>query len=227
MSQPRYNVFNQIHKGLRALMYDTAKNIQQMDFEQANASEVIDQVLLVVDLFDEHAHHEDAHILPMVVAHNAALVDSFEKDHELDHKLSEDLRSLCASWTNATSDMERMKIGQGIFYAFNEFIGFNLYHMNREEHELLLTLWQHYTDEEILAAQQAIIQSIPPETMMIESRWMMSTLNNMEIIGWLGAIKANAPEEIFMGYVKLAAETLSEQRWNTIANTLKIEQVAA
>ncbi|HEY1031309.1 MAG TPA: hypothetical protein VGD89_06020, partial [Flavipsychrobacter sp.] len=82
MSENRYNVFNQIHKALRALLYDTAVCIQKTDFSSDAASAAIEKIALVVNLFDEHAYHEDTYLLPLVTAHNAALVAEFENDHE-------------------------------------------------------------------------------------------------------------------------------------------------
>ncbi len=223
MTQKRYNVFNQIHKGLRHLMYDTALRIQISDLSRPEANEVINSVSLVVDLFDEHAHHEDKFVLPMIEKHNPGLVADFEKDHELDHKLSEGLRELVASWKSATTQQERNTIGQGIFYAFNEFIAFNLYHMNREEDTLLATLWKHHTDEELMAASQAIVASIPPDILMLESKWMMRSMNNAEIAEWMTGIKHGAPAEVYAAYLQMAEQELPAERYHIIASVLETE----
>lgn len=227
MTQNRYNVFNQIHKGLRAVLYDTAMCIQQTDFSIDNAAETVNKVSLVVDLFDEHAHHEDTYMLPLVAIHDAAMVDDFEKDHEIDHKLSDALRELVNDWAKANTKAERLTIGQSLFYAFNEFIAFNLYHMNKEENQLLFSLWKHNTDAELLAAQQQIIASIKPEILMIESRWMMRSLNNDEIIKWLTGVKTGAPEEVYNIYLKMAEEELPANRYQSVISGLKPELVAA
>lgn len=227
MTDNRYNVFNQIHKGLRALLYDTALCIQQTDFSKDDASETVNKVSLVVDLFDEHAHHEDTYILPLVAVHDAALVDDFEKDHEIDHKLSDALREQVSEWTKAASKAERMAIGQSLFMSFNEFVAFNLYHMNKEENQLLYSLWKHNSDAELLTAQQAIIASINPEILMIESRWMMRSLNNDEIIKWLTGVRMGAPAEVYDIYLKMAEEELPENRYQLVINALTTESVAA
>lgn len=227
MTQNRYNVFNQIHKGLRHLMYDTALRIQTTDMSATDAEEVINSVSLVVDLFDEHAHHEDKFVLPMVEKHNPALVADFEKDHELDHKLSEGLRELVAAWKNAATAQERNTIGQGIFYAFNEFIAFNLYHMNREEDTMLATLWKHNTDEELIAASQAIVASIPPDILMLESKWMMRSMNNAEITEWMTAIKHGAPAEVYTAYMQMAEQELPAERYHAISAALDTQTAVA
>lgn len=223
----RYNVFNQIHKGLRALLYDTALCIQQTDFNTAAAQQTIDKVLLVVDLFDEHAHHEDAHLLPLAEKHNPRLVEEFESEHEVDHRLSQSLRDHAAAWAVAATESEKVMHGQAIFYAFNEFIAFNLYHMNKEENMLLLNLWKHYTDNDLHMAERAIIENIQPETLMTESRWMMRSLSNNEIIQWLKGIQFGAPLEVFTMYFGMAQEEVSAERWQTIAAAFKTETAAA
>lgn len=223
MTRNRYNIFNQIHKGLRHLMYDTAVRIQTTDLSRPEANEVINSVSLVVGLFDEHAHHEDKFILPMIEKHNPALVADFEKDHELDHKLSEGLRQMVTAWKSATTQQERNITGQGIFYAFNEFIAFNLYHMNREEDTLLATLWKHYTDEELIAASHAIVASIPPDTLMLESKWMMRSMNNAEITEWMTGIKQGAPAEVYAAYLQMAEQELPAERFHIVASALETE----
>lgn len=225
--QPRYNVFNQIHKGLRALLYHTALQVQQADFALDSAAAVTGDVRKVVDLFDEHAHHEDLHLLPLIATHNPELMQQFEQDHEVDHRLSETLREHCGEWTNATTSRERITYGQAIFYAFNEFIAFNLYHMNKEEQVLLYTLWKHHTDEALLMAEQAIIQSIKPETLMFESRWMMRALSDPEIVQWLTGVRMGAPAEVFGMFAAMAQEELASQRWETISAGLELQPAVA
>lgn len=219
--EKRYNVFNQIHKGLRYIMYDTSLKLQQADFTTVNSGDTIAQLELLLDIFDEHAHHEDTYVLPHIQQHAPHLVESFEKDHVTDHKLSADLREHITEWKNATDAAGKMTAGNHIFYAFNDFIAFNLYHMNREEHELLHTLWKHYTDAEIMAMQQQIIQSIPPQTMMTEATWMMRALNNAEITAWMGGVRATAPAPMYDGLQHIAISELPAERWNIIKNALE------
>lgn len=226
MTSKRYNVFNNIHKGLRTLLYDTAAMIQRTDFSQPSAAATVNRVHWVMDMFDEHARHEDQYLLPLAFKNNEALATEFEKEHEVDHRLSEDLRSSIKAWLLASSDSERAATGQAIFYAFNEFIAFNLYHMNKEENVLLLNLWKYYTDEDLLAAEAAIVQSIEPATMLEESKWMMRSLSNPEIVGWLNGIRQGAPAPVFDIYFSLAKQEVSEERFAEIADALGVSAEA-
>src|SRR5215207_5391830 len=78
---PRVNIFNQIHKGLRAALYDAAISLQQTDFTiEAEAEEVFSKVKEVVMLFDEHAHRADKFILSAISQFEPSVVDAFEQE---------------------------------------------------------------------------------------------------------------------------------------------------
>ncbi|MFD2573864.1 hemerythrin domain-containing protein [Spirosoma soli] len=222
MQQQRYNVFNQIHKGLRGMLYDTALRLQQTDFSQPQASQALEPLHQVLVYFDDHAEHEDRCILPHIHKHSAQLVDEFEKDHEVDHRLTQTLFGHIQEWETANSASQREAIGQQILFAFNDFIAFNLYHMNKEETVLIDLLWQHYTDADIQQMQQAILQSIPPQTLMAESRWMMRSINDKEVIGWLSGVKQEAPAFVYDTFLQMAQEELPAERLANVQAALAL-----
>jgi Hemerythrin HHE cation binding domain len=195
------------------MMYDTALKIQRLDFTHPNAAAVITQLEEVLGYFDQHAHHEDNHILPPIQKYEATLVDDFEKQHVEDHRLAADLNQFIAGWKTAISAEKKREIGSHIFYSFNEFIGFNLYHMNKEEDLLNAVLWKNYTDPELMQITQKIIANIKPESLMAQSRWMMRSINRQELLAWLGGIKATAPAPVFAAFTQMAKEELPETEW--------------
>jgi hemerythrin-like domain-containing protein len=227
MQTKRYNVFNQIHKALRGMLYDVANSIQRTDFTQDDAGETVNKLEQLLHLFDEHADHEDKYLLTNIERYDEGMVDAFEQDHVIDRRLTASLLENIGAWRNTSDKEQRYKAGQTLFYAFNEFIGFNLYHMNREENELLCLLWRHYTDQEILAMQAQILASIAPETMAIEATWMMRSMNNPEITGWMGGVRATAPDHLFAMLVQLAEKELPAARYEAIMERLNMEPIMA
>lgn len=111
MQQQRYNVFNQIHKGLRGMLYDTALRLQQTDFSQPKASKAIESLHQVLLFVDDHPEHEDRFILPHIHKHSAQLVDEFEKEHEVDHRLTQTLFEYIPEWKATDSASQREAIG--------------------------------------------------------------------------------------------------------------------
>lgn len=221
MSEQRYNVFNQIHKGLRGMLYNTALCIQQTDFTQSEAESTLNQLEQVLQFFDEHAENEDAFILPHIRQQNAQLIDELEKDHAIDHRLTETLFDHIKDWRATDTVSLRETLGQRMGYAFNEFIAFNLYHMNKEENVLMYLLWKHYTDAEIRQMEARILQSIPLPTLLAESRWMMRSINDKEVIAWLLGVKQEAPAPVFDTFLGIARDELTPDRFANVHTALE------
>ncbi|PSR51901.1 hypothetical protein AHMF7605_28750 [Adhaeribacter arboris] len=212
----RYNVFNNIHKALRSMLFDLQSKIQQTDFTELKADKVIAEMERVLYFYDEHADHEDRFILAHIVHQEPQLTEELEKDHVIDHNLSADLRQFISNWRQAKSVEEKELSGKQIFYALNEFIAFNLYHMNKEENQLLLALWKHFSDKEILRMEQQIMASIDPQVLMEESRWMMRSINNAEILEWMDGIKVSAPAPVYEVFLQMAADELPQVRFREL-----------
>jgi len=213
----RYNMFYQVHKGLRAMLYTTAITLQQTDFNNEEASgtsmKMVDEV---VDLFDEHAHTEDHFVLAAIEAFEPSAAALFEEEHVQDHELSNRLRSLLFIFRNSNIEEDLYHTGGAIRLAFTEFMVFNLQHMAKEESKLNQLLWKHFSDDQLKSITQSIITNLNPEKMARFSVWMMRGLSNNEIISWLKEIKNNAPEFVFNSMISLAEKELTEERWNNV-----------
>lgn len=221
MNTLRYNSFNQVHKGLRTLLYETAIKIQQTDMSQAETAEpVISQIEEVLFLFESHAHGEDHYFNEPLEKTNPEVATLFEKEHVEDHRLANVLSSLIASYKQATTPQARAEKGRHLFYAFNEFIAFNLYHMNKEEIELNAALWDRYSDTEIKSIEQTLVLNIPPQKMAQYAKWMIRGINDKELIHWLDEVRRFAPPPVFEMLIAIAEVELSQQRFATISDQL-------
>lgn len=225
MMTTRYNSFNQVHKGLRALLYETALDLQQTDLSSAEmAAPVLEQLEVILLLFESHAHGEDHYFNEPLEQTNPQIARLFEKEHEEDHRLAGVLTHLLASYRTAMSDEERAQRGRLLFYAFNEFIAFNLYHMNKEEIELNAALWQRYSDQEIKGIEQALVQNVPPQKMALYAKWMFRGINDSEIIRWLGEVRDFAPAPVLEMLLGIAANELAPDRYDAITAALNVER---
>src|SRR5690349_21841110 len=115
----RYNIFNQIHKGLRSLLYETALLIQQTDFLNKEESRIaLNKVREVVDLFEKHAQTEDTYVLPTLAQYEPAVVNVFEEEHIKDHELSEKLLGFVYVLTQAQLDDTKVEMGSALSVAY-------------------------------------------------------------------------------------------------------------
>ena len=209
----RFNTFNMIHKALRAMLYDTALTLQQTSFgNEDEAKTALRKVETVIAQFEQHAHHEDTYVLPMITAYEPALVEEFEKEHVEDHHIGEQLVHLVNIFNAASGEEERTVAGSGVAKAFMDFMIFNLQHMAKEEMLLNPVLWTYYTDGQLMEMNGRIVASIPAPEKAVASQWMMRGISNREAIQWLKAVKRNAPEQDFQMLWTLADSELPVHR---------------
>ncbi len=217
----RYNIFYQVHKGLRAMLYETALLIQQTDFADTEEAEpVITQLEVVLELFDKHAYTEDSLIFSAVEKYDAALSKAFEQEHEEDHQLGQRLRGLITVFFHTVASGDKKETGKELNNSFIDFMNFNLRHMAKEETLINKALWRYYTDEQLKNITHQIVCSMPAEPLALYSKWMIRGLSNTEIINWLKEVKNNAPDDAFRSLMALAQQELNPHRWLQVLDQL-------
>ena len=217
----RYNMFNQIHKALRVLMYDTGVLISQADFDNPQeADDVSERLHQLLDIFDRHADHEDRMVLPLLQDYEPGVVVAFEQEHVTDHALVQRLKGFLMALDCAISSEARKELGVSLTIAYTEFVIFNLQHMQKEETLLNKMLWRYYSDEELAGVNQKIVSSIPVDEEAIASQWMMKGLTTNEIIAWLRSVERNAPEPVFRSLFATAEKVLDQKRYRVILEGL-------
>ncbi len=217
----RYNIFYQVHKGLRAMLYDTAILLQRTDFSNDEETTVIaGRIHEVVILFDKHAHSEDSNILSAIESLEPSAASLFAEEHIKDHELSNRLTALINMLHAAVGTEEKEELGSALRAAYTEFVAFNLYHMAKEENQLNQLLWKHFSDEQLHGITMQIISKIPVDQLGVFNVWMMRGLSNNEISHWLIQVKNTAPDEVFNGMMQLAETELPWERFSLIAESI-------
>lgn len=217
----RYNIFFPVHKGLRALLFETAQLLQQTNFTDVDeADDAVERVKTVVSLFESHASKEDNYVFAAISAYEPSVVASFEQEHEEDHALGESLQNWIKAFEYAIAPSAKQTIGDDLTKAYIQFMVFNLRHMAKEEQVINPILWRYYSDEELHGITQTILASIPPQEGAYFSRWMVRGLNNAEILGWLKGVKNAAPQPVFQSLLGIAEEELQPHRWSLVQESL-------
>ncbi len=194
----RFNIFNMIHKALRAMLYDTALTLQQTYFaDREDVRIAFEKMNEVIFAFEQHGHHEDHILMPVIEKYDPETIASFENDHVEDKDMGNKLKHLQNIYNSCSSAEERIITGSAISKSFREYMIFNLEHMQREEIELNELLWNHYSDNELLEINAGIIASIPPQELAMSSQWMMRGINKEEAKRWLISVKESAPDFVF------------------------------
>jgi hypothetical protein len=214
--EKRYNLFSAIHKGLRRMLFEVQLRMQQADFADPAAEEVLLELERLLGYYEQHGEHEDKYIFPHLTAHAPHLVDTLTDDHQADKVLTAGIHANITRFRDAKYADDREAAGRATLFLFNEFIAYNLTHMNKEETELLELLWLHYSDAEIMLMEKHIVDSIAPDILMEESRWMVRSMSNPEIRNWLTGLKMHAPQPVYETFLALAQQELPKERMEAV-----------
>jgi len=224
----RINVFSQIHKGLRAMLYDTALTLQQTHFADDDQSvAAIKKVRTTVEMINAHTAHEDHFIFPAIQEYEPSLVDVFTMEHLKNHSLSEKLVDSLVAHNHAISPDSKIETGQAIIRAFQEFMVYNLEHMSNEESVLNEVLWRYYSDEEIESISKRIIRSRRDDEANVTTAWMMRGLSNTEISNWLKAVETTASWQVFAQLYSIAEKELPNDRFRKVLEIFAGESMVA
>ncbi len=215
------NIFNQVHKGLRAALYDTAINLQRTDFTCGyEADEAIENVNEVVMLFEEHAQKEDHFILPLIAAYEPSVTDAFEQEHFTDLLLSAQLQRSMQQFLLLMKAEDRAEAGKKINIDFVAYTVFNLQHMAKEETVLNELLWRYYSNDYLQTVQQKIVKETSPLQVEYFMKWMLRGINNTEAAAWLKEVERTAPPMVFQTFYMKAEDELPEARLKKIIESL-------
>lgn len=217
----RYNLFHKIHKGLRALLYDTSMLLQRTDFTiEDEAKEAISRVQFAVSLFDQFQKSEDIYVLPVMTDYEPGLADAFEQEHEEAFLLGTKLERLLAGFKGTTLPFEKVSVSTELVSLFEEFTLFNILHMAREEEVVNKVLWRYYTDLELKKIAWKIINDAESPFIMPYNKWMFRGLNNNEIVRWLKEVRDTAQQLEFELLLKTAEAELHPHRWSLLQDVL-------
>jgi len=91
MTRPNY--FNNVHKAVRAALFETSLRVARTDFgELEEASATARNVIELMDFLDEHAGHEQRFVFPELASFAPLLAAELEADHARMDELQTEIR---------------------------------------------------------------------------------------------------------------------------------------
>ena len=221
MQLRKTDLFTFIHKALRSIIYNAASKLQTADFtEEKEIENLLASLRHDLDLLHEHAVNEDNIIFPEIANNEPDMISELNDEHkaleEKLHKIKTQIEK-----TNLTADNEkRVELGSELNNLFNDFAASYLAHMNHEEATVLEASFKYLSDAELIAIRTRIQTQIPSERYKTWLHWMLKSLNNSELIGLLGGMKASAPANVFNDVVGVAQYFIKNKKWNKIRSRL-------
>jgi hypothetical protein len=182
---------------------------------------MVGQVRTIADLLDQHAHHEDIHIVPTLEVHAPELAEVIHEVHPVLDGRVEAIRGLAAEVETTGGTRTRAAV-HSLYLELASFTGAYLEHVDFEERRCMRALADALPVEAVMGIEQAIVSSIPPDEMATALSLMLPAMNVDDRVEMLGGMQQGAPPEVFAGVCALAASVLEPPAWANTATRLGI-----
>lgn len=221
IGRSRFNMYQSVHKGLRAFMADTLNKVGRTDYTDAlERQEAASQLRSLLDICCQHLAHENQFLHTAMERRSPGSAQRCADEHvahvahiaSLGNSLEDALRA-------ATPDQEQA--WQQLYLALSLFVGENFEHMLMEERAHNAVLWLHYSDEELIEIHDALLATIPADEMAIHFRWMLPQLSHPERVAMLSGMRMGMPAEVFASQLNLVASLLDTRSWRKLQAALQ------
>lgn len=173
MGNPEF--YLHIHKAIRRRLYLASILVGTTDFEDRHAVQILEAELQsLFTLLRRHAHHEDAHIHPLIRAVMPEM--NLDEEHLEQDRVLGKMEEMLASMSNAE---EKRELGLSLYREFNAFVAHSLEHMALEE-GLMPLLLRKYSQEQLRKTSAAVIASFTPEEIAEIPKYFPQALNPQE-----------------------------------------------
>ena len=171
-------------------------------------------------LFEAHAEHENAFIVPLLRVCAPDIASDCAADHRAQALRLRDLRSALALAADAGPSAPAL--GHAFVVGLSRFHGEMLVHMADEEERLMPALWAAFDDEALLRVHRALLESLPPAEKVEAMRWMLPALSPVERADLLAGVRASAPPAAYDAILRVARESLSAEEWRRLESEMAI-----
>ena len=205
---PRLDLYAGIHKALRAWMFETLLEVGRTDgLDAAALQQALQRVEALLVICESHIHHEQVFLHPLLERARHQASQEADQAHLGHEREIVRLRGLVWQVRQSTAGA-RFPLLMALYRELSLFVAENLTHMHWEETVHNETLWACFSDEQLMQAHDALVQSIGPQEMADTLRHLLPALSPLERVGLLGDMRAKMPPGAFDGVLALAHETL-------------------
>ncbi|MEO3679037.1 hypothetical protein [Rheinheimera fenheensis] len=206
----RYSIYKFIHKGLRAALSSALVELGKVnDRNRKESDAVLDGVHNVLRLCSLHLKHENnfIHAALARIGHPGPLQSEQDHEHHVSHIRT--LENKVKQVRNSYAENDFFVL----YIEFSLFVAENFYHMHHEETDVNRLLWHYYSDEEIVAIELAILQSLTEEESFEFTMLILEFICQSERLSMLRSMKVAMPAERFRSLVVALKDFVSEQAW--------------
>jgi hemerythrin-like domain-containing protein len=160
-----------------------------------------------LDLLDDHAEHEEAHIGGLIARSDVWLAQRVEDEHRVVEATMDVLRRLADALRTSAPETRRTGAYR-LYLTASRFVSEYLAHLSTEDVEIMPMLAATVSIDELLDVNDAIVQSVPPDRMDEYLGHMVPAQNALDRTEMYLGMRTGAPPEAFDHLIGLADRLL-------------------
>lgn len=206
-AKPRatHDFYAPIHKGIRLGLCQMLTRLGAADAGDPGLVQMLADLRAQLALSQQHLAHEDAVIHTALEARAPGAASRLEQAHAHHRATFEDLEALICR-VERSEGTQTNSLLRALYLRFSLFAADDFAHMAEEEQLMLPILQSLFSDEELMALEDAIVSQIPPEEMVAVAGLMIPAATRTDRISMLSALRANAPAEAFGAILAVAVQ---------------------
>jgi hypothetical protein len=222
---PRLDIYAAIHKALRLFMSDTLSRLGRADPGDAeDLARTLDQLDELLSELRHHVRNENDFVHTAIEARQPGGATRTGGDHAEHLAEIATLEAEVRALRSAGAD-RRAALAQCLYRELAAFVAQNLRHMQVEESQNNAALWALYSDAELEALHDRILQSLPPQEMVLVLRWMARALAPQELAALCQDMRSKMPPEPFAAMFEVIREQLDASRRAQLCRALSVAPV--
>lgn len=223
----RFDIYRNIHMGLRACMMEVLLAVGRMDPEDvAELGTVLGQVRFLLRFCQMHLKKEDKFLHPAMEARAPGSTAHIAAEHA-EHIAAFTTLEAAVVAVEQAPDGARLNPALALYKQLALFVGENFVHMHIEETDHNEVLWRTHSDAEIIAIEQTIIASLTPEDKPTSLRWMLPALSPQVRGMMVAMLGQQLPPEAMAGLLQMLKPHLSDANWGKLTKALESVPAAA
>ena len=206
------------HKGLRNALSKLALIAGKTNYASVESVKKLQLISKdVFHLLKDHTATENKFILGALEAVNKSFTKDYYTDHvemdKIEQQLFDRIMSLNGEQTN--------DFGHQLYLDICQFQSHYLEHINEEDVALEAEMQKHFTDEDLMQHQIAIMGEMNFETLLLWFKYIVPARRPEENAQVLSGFKSAVPESAFNAVIDIIKNEVSENELHEIQSMIK------
>ena len=206
------------HKGLRNALSKLALIAGKTNYASIESVKKLQLISKdVFHLLKDHTATENKFILGALDAVNKSFTKDYYTDHvemdQTEQQLFDRIMSLNGEQTN--------DFGHQLYLDICQFQSHYLEHINEEDVALEAEMQKHFTDEDLMQHQIAIMGEMSFETLLLWFKYIVPARRPEENAQVLSGFKSAVPESAFNAVIEIIKNEISEDELHEIQSLIK------